>query len=209
MVRAHEENEARATLGLYPVDDASAYGLVRRSADGEVLEFVEKPGDGDSTGGEINAGTYVLERSVLDLVPDGRAVSIEREVFPRLVGAGLYGVRLEGYWMDIGTPQRYLQASWDVLEGAVETSVRPTSEGVFVAAGAEVAGAHIGPRAVIGPECRIGAGATVRDSVLLAGCRVGPEARVEESILAPEVDVGAGARVQGAVLGRGERVGGR
>jgi mannose-1-phosphate guanylyltransferase len=207
LVRAHEERGARATLGLYPVEDASAYGLVRRNPEGEVLEFVEKPGAGDAAaGGEINAGTYVLERSLLDIVPADRAVSIEREVFPRLVGEGLYGVRLEGYWMDIGTPERYLQASWDILEGTVETAVRPTGEGIFVAADAEVAGARVGPRAVIGPGCRIAAGALVRDSVLLAECRVGAGAEVEGAILASEVEVAPGARVRGAVIGQGERV---
>ena len=122
-----------ATLALHPVDDPSAYGLVRRaggptapgasppSADGEVLEFLEKPDPGEIDTDEINAGAYVLERSVIDLIPPGAMVSIEREVFPRLVGQGLYGHRLEGYWMDIGTPERYLQASWDILEGRVRT----------------------------------------------------------------------------------------
>ena len=82
---------------------------------------------------------YVLERSVLDLIPPGKEVSIEREVFPRLVGDGLYGARLEGYWMDIGTPERYLQANWDILERRVETRVEPTAPGCCVGAGAEVA----------------------------------------------------------------------
>src|SRR3954471_2295042 len=112
LMRAHEERGARATLGLYPVDDPSSYGLVRRDLDDAVVEFLEKPGEDGHVAGaaEINAGIYVLERSLLESIPTGRAVSIEREVFPRLVGDGLYGLRLEGYWMDIGTPDRYLQA---------------------------------------------------------------------------------------------------
>ena len=102
-----------------------------------MTEFVEKTGE--AVPGEINAGAYVLERSVLDLIPPGREVSIEREVFPRLVGDGLCALRLDGYWMDIGTPERYLQASWDILEGRVETRVRPTAPGLLVGAGAEIA----------------------------------------------------------------------
>ena len=130
LLRAHEQRGAAATIGLHPVEDSSAYGLVRSGEGGEVLEFLEKTGEREP--GEVNAGMYVLERSVLDLIPPGENVSIEREVFPRLVGEGLHGLRLDGYWMDIGTPERYLQASWDILEGRVETRVEPTSPGVLI-----------------------------------------------------------------------------
>ncbi|MDX6603703.1 MAG: mannose-phosphate guanylyltransferase, partial [Solirubrobacterales bacterium] len=130
LIRAHDDLGARATLALYPVDDSAAYGLVTADPDGWVGEFVEK--SGESVPGEVNAGVYCLERSVLELVPPGREVSIEREVFPRLIGGGLAARRLEGYWMDIGTPRRYLQASWDILEGRVETEVRPTAPGLLV-----------------------------------------------------------------------------
>jgi mannose-1-phosphate guanylyltransferase len=205
LIRAHEEQGARGTIALHPVDDSAAYGLVRRDADGAVLEFLEKTGE--TVAGEINAGAYVLERSVLDLIPAGRAVSIEREVFPRLIGEGLHGVLLDGYWMDIGTPERYLQASWDILEGRVETQVEPTSPGRLVAADAEVAAdASLGARAVLAPGCRVEAGAEVSDSVLLQGCTVGAGARVVDSILAPGVHVAPGAELTGAVVGRDERV---
>ncbi|HEU5252277.1 MAG TPA: NDP-sugar synthase [Solirubrobacterales bacterium] len=205
LVRAHEEAGAEATIALHPVADSAAYGLVSCDADGAVLEFTEKTGE--PVPGQINAGAYVLERSVLDLVPAGEAVSIEREVFPRLVGAGLYGLLLEGYWMDIGTPERYLQASWDILEGRVATRVEPTAGGMLVAAGAEIAeGASVGPRAVVSAGCRVEPGAQVRDSVLLDGCTVGRDALVEESILAPGAEVEPGASLRNAVVGRDERV---
>jgi mannose-1-phosphate guanylyltransferase len=206
--RQHDEREAVATLALYPVDDPTSYGLVRRTEDGEVLEFLEKPDPTEIDTDEINAGAYVLERAILDLIPGGRAVSIEREVFPRLVGQGLYGRRLEGYWMDIGTPERYLQASWDILEGTVETDVTVTEPGLFVDASAEVAdGAEIGPRAVLAAGCLVSAGAVVAESVLLQKCRVEADARVEGSILASDVVVGEGAVVErGAVIGGGATV---
>jgi mannose-1-phosphate guanylyltransferase len=205
LLRAHGERDAGATLALHPVEDSSAYGLVRTGASGEVEDFTEKTGE--AVPGEINAGMYVLERSVLELIPPGEEVSIERDVFPRLVGDGLHGLRLDGYWMDIGTPERYLQASWDILEGRVETQVQPTAPGMLVAEGAEVAaGAKIGPRVVVGPGSRLGVGAEVRDSVLLDGCVVGEGAIVSGSILSTGVDVPAGAVLDGAVLAADEGV---
>jgi mannose-1-phosphate guanylyltransferase len=205
LVAAHEERGARATIGLHPVEDSAAYGLVSADADGEVTEFVEKTGE--PVPGEINAGAYCLERSVLDLIPPDREVSIEREVFPRLIGEGLGALRLDGYWMDIGTPERYLQATWDILEGRVETRVRPTAPGLFVGAGARVEeGATVGPRAVISPGCRVAAGARVTGSVLLEGCSVGPGATVAGSVLAARVSVAAEAELAGAIVGSDEMV---
>lgn len=205
LLRTHAERRARATLGLHPVEDSSAYGLVHSGPGGDVLEFLEKTGE--SVPGEINAGMYVLERSVLDLIAPGEEVSIERDVFPRLVGDGLHGLRLDGYWMDIGTPERYLQASWDILERRVETRVEPTAPGMLVDSGAEVAiGAAIGPRAVLGRGSRVDDGAEVRESVLLEGCAVGEGARVIGSILSAGVEVAPGATLEGAVVGADERV---
>jgi mannose-1-phosphate guanylyltransferase len=205
LLRAHEERGARATIGLHRVEDASAFGLVRSGGDGEVLEFLEKTGERKP--GEVNAGMYVLERSVLDLIPPDENVSIERDVFPRLVGEGLHALPLSGYWMDIGTPDRYLQASWDILEGRVETRVEPTAPGLLVGRGVDVApDAKVGPRAVLGPGCRVGAGCEVRESVLLGDCAVGDGARLSASILAAGAEVDAGAELEGAVIGSNERV---
>jgi mannose-1-phosphate guanylyltransferase len=205
LLQAHGERGASATIGLHPVEDSSAYGLVRSGPGGAVLEFLEKTGE--SVPGEVNAGMYVLERSVLDLIPPGGEVSIEREVFPRLVGAGLHGLRLDGYWMDIGTPERYLQASWDIIEGRVETRVEPTAPGMLVAANAEVsAEATVGPRVVLGPDTRVAAAAEIRDSVVLDGCVVGEGATVSGSILSAGVEVAPGARLEDEVVGEDERV---
>jgi mannose-1-phosphate guanylyltransferase len=206
LLSAHEERGARATIGLYPVDDSSAYGLVDCNAAGAVVAFTEKTGK--VAPGQINAGAYVLERSVLDLIPPGRECSIEREVFPRLVGEGLCALPLAGYWMDIGLPERYLQATWDILEGRVETAVRPTAPGLYVGAGCTVAGsARLGPRAVVSTGCSIGAAAVVEGSVLLEGCTVGEGATVSGSILGAGVAVEPGARLDGARVAAHERVG--
>jgi len=228
LIELHEQRGADATLALHPVEDPSAYGLVRRSEDGEITEFIEKPDPGEIDTDEVNAGAYVLEKSVLGLVPEGREVSIEREVFPKLVGKRLYGRRLEGYWMDIGTPQRYLQASWDILERRVETDVgqrldpdgRLVESDVEMGAGVSVEapaiieararladGARVGPRAVVGSGSEVGERATVEESVLMHGARVGAGAEVRGAILAGGVEVGDGASVApGAVIGEGARI---
>ena len=227
LVSQHESSGARATIALHPVEDPSAYGLVHRTDEGVIEEFLEKPSADQIDTDEINAGAYLLERSVLDEIPPDRAVSIEREVFPKLVGNGLYGRRLEGYWIDIGTPERFLAANWDILEGRVRTVTgdRLDDAGLLVEDGAEVgdaelegpaliagdariaAGATIGPRAVLGRGCEVGERATVQGSVLLAECRVGDEATVREAILAQRVEVPDGGSVEaGAVIGEGERV---
>ena len=112
-----------ATLALTPVEDPSAYGLVRTADGGEVTEFVEKPSPDQVDTRNISAGAYVLERAVLDMLEPEQAASIERDVFPQLVGNGLYGCVAEGYWLDIGTPARYLQGTYDILEGTVGTNV--------------------------------------------------------------------------------------
>lgn len=206
--RQHEETGAAISLALYPVEDPTSYGLVRRARDGRVLEFLEKPDPGQIDTDEISAGAYVVESSILDLIPAGRAVSIEREIFPQLVGNGLYGRRLEGYWMDIGTPERYLQASWDILEGRVQTDVEAAEPGLWVDAGARVAGsATLGPRAVVSEGCDVGEGAVVTESVLLEACRIGAEAEVRGAILAAGVTVAERVKLApGAVIGSGARV---
>lgn len=205
--RFHEERNARISLGLYPVEDPSNYGLVDLEGDGSVLDFHEKPDPGHVGSGVISAGAYVIEREVLDLVPEERNVSIEREVFPRLVGDGLYGLRLDGYWKDIGTPERYREATWDIIEGRVRTEVETNDQGVYVSPDSQIGeGATIGPRAVIGDDCRIEAGARITNSILLDGCRVGERAVVTDSTFAPGVAVAAGVLVGKQVLARNEQI---
>ncbi len=228
LIELHRERSARATLALYPVDDPSSYGLVRRAPDGEIREFLEKPDPAEIDTDEISAGAYVLEREVLDLVPPGQDVSIEREVFPRLVGEGLYSRRLEGYWMDIGTPERYLEACWDILARRVRTEPgeRVDAEGRYIDAGATVdptaviggesfvgtgarvhARAQLGPRVVLGPGVEVGEGAVVSGSALHPAVRIGAGAEVRGAILAAGAEVAPDARVpEGAVVGAGAQI---
>src|SRR4030088_1627417 len=122
-IAQHEATGAKATLALVPVSDPTAYGLVILEEDRSVRDFVENPSSDSVESNLISAGAYVLEREVLELVAPDRNVSIEREVWPLLVGKGLYGFPSDSYWLDIGTPARYLQGTFDIIEGNVHTAV--------------------------------------------------------------------------------------
>ena len=226
-VRRHEETGARVTIALIGVDDPSNYGLVRTADDGAVEEFVEKPSPDQIDTNLISAGAYVLDRDVLDLIPARENVSIEREVFPELVGAGLYATAGAGYWLDIGTPERYLQATWDILEQNVRTAVAERiGEGflavdadstvrgkvvppALVESGASVgSGAVVGSRVVLGAGASVGAGSHVEGAVLLQGASVGEECTIRNAILGPGVRIGDRCHVEdGAVLGEGTTIG--
>jgi mannose-1-phosphate guanylyltransferase len=224
----HEQTGACATLALVPVEDPSRYGLVRRNPDSSVQEFVEKPSLDEIDTDLINAGAYILERSVLNgMPPAGTNVSIERDVFPALVGRGLYGFAADGYWLDIGTPTSYLEATFDILEGNVATEVGRAvlAAGGTLADGARVsgrvaapaligrgstvaAGAIVGGRAVLGSEVEIGEGAHVESSVVLDGSRVGARTTIRSSIIADGVTIGDHCHIEaGVVVGRGARIG--
>jgi mannose-1-phosphate guanylyltransferase len=164
---------------------------------------------------------------VLDLIPAGRNVSIEREVWPRLVGDGLYGFPTDAYWLDIGTPERYLQGTFDILEGNVRTAVaeRLGSGFIDVAAGVQAegrvippalvergcridAGAHIGSLVVLGEGVSVGEGSTIERAVVLNGTEIGPRCTLRDCIVAAGVRIGEGATVSGgAVIGEGVTIG--
>ena len=205
----HEQRGARVTLALHPVADTASYGVVPTAPDGRVEAFLEKTDDVVRTN-RINAGAYVVEREVVEaLIPAGRAVSFEREVFPALVGDGLYGFEAAGYWIDIGTPERYLESTWDLLAGRVASTLPERDEtGSLVYDGCLLSGAHVGPMSVIGPHCSVGTDARVERSVLHERVQVGADAHVDESVLAERVRVGERARVgKGAMVGADARIG--
>jgi mannose-1-phosphate guanylyltransferase len=204
----HERTGADVTLALYAVEDTSAYGVVPTDDEGRVEAFLEKPQDPPTN--RINAGAYVVERTVVgERIPAGRPVSFEREVFPGLVGEGLYGYPAAGYWIDIGTPERYLEATWDLLAGHPRSTLPPRDEtGSLVSEDCLVSGAHVGPQTVLGRNCSVGTDARVERSVLHDRVLVGADAAVVESVLAERVRVGERARIDpGAVVGAGASIG--
>ena len=229
LISFHEQAAAKATIALTPVEDPSVYGLVRTRDDCGITEFLEKPSQSEIDTDLINAGAYVLERAVLELVEPATNTSFEREVFPRLVGDGLYGVRAEGYWLDIGTPDRYLLGTYDILERKVKSWVgaQMDSSGLLVgdaveqAADASVvapvvigdrakiaAGARIGSLAVIGNGCTVESGALVERAVVQHDTQLGPDCTVRDSIVAAGVRVGRGTHIEGGVvIGQGATIG--
>jgi mannose-1-phosphate guanylyltransferase len=234
-IAQHERSGARATLALVPVADPSAYGLVILREDRSVRDFVEKPSspsgdDADAIESNlISAGAYVLEREILELVPPERNVSIEREVWPRLVDNGLYGFPSESYWLDIGTPARYLQGTFDIIEGNVKTAVCDRLGDGWAAIAPDVelhgrvippaviergvkiaAGAHVGSLVVLAENVTVGAGSSVERAVVLQGTSIGAGCELRDCILAPGCSVGDGTHISGgAVLGEGVSVGAR
>ena len=230
-IAQHDATGAKATLALVPVADPSAYGLVHLNEDHSVRDFVEKPSPDAIDTNLISAGAYVLKREILELVPAERNVSIEREVWPLLVGDGLYGFPSESYWLDIGSPERYLQGTFDIIEGNVQTAVgeRLGSDWLAIDDGAEVAGrvippavlergvrvaegAQVGSLVVLGEDVSIGAGATVERSVILNGAQIGEDCGLRDCIVAAGCRIGARTTVtrrRGARRGRHDRGGQR
>lgn len=203
LVEFHDVHGGEGTIALHQVEDPSAFGVVPTDDEGRVLAFVEKPLREEAPTDLINAGTYVLEASVLGRIADGRKVSIEREVFPAMVADGaLYAMSGDTYWIDTGTPSKYLDAQMDLLKGARGERADGIHPGAKLAEGATVV------RSVVGEGAVVESGATVRGSVLMAGAHVEAGAVVERAILGPRAHVGAGARVDDvAVLGQGSVVG--
>jgi len=225
LIAFHEEHAAEATIHLTRVEDPSRFGVVPTDDDGRVLVFVEKPAAGTAPTHNINAGTYVLETSVLDRVPAGRRVSIERETFPALAEARtLYARPDDSYWIDAGTPVQYLQAQLDLIAGCRSGPPAPGAvereEGVWTLGAAVIDGSVQGPAligdasfvearaqvewAIVGAGARVHAGARVRRSVLLPGSVVRRGAVVERSVVGELAVVGEGARLLGGsvVAGR-------
>jgi NDP-sugar pyrophosphorylase family protein len=224
VLRLHRERKAKATIVLTPVENPAAYGLVETDRDGNVRRFLEKPKPDEITCDTINAGVYVLEPETFDRIPKDTAWSIERSYFPSLVERGETFVAYteRGYWIDIGTPEKYLQVHQDVMDGRYVAPPYAAGAGPIVMGpdvriedGARVegpafldqgvvvkAGATIGPYAVLGRQCHVEEDAVVRGSIVWANGRVGREAVVEDAILGRQCHIGRAATVAGgAVLG--------
>ncbi len=191
----HHEVGAEGTIALTPVDDPSRYGVVPTDPDGRVTGFVEKPPRDEAPTNWINAGTYVLEPSVLDRIDADRRVSIERETFPALVAdGGLWAVKSDAYWVDAGTPYTYLQIQMDLLDGVRGEKVNGVSPDASIDPAARV------ERSVIMGGASVAAGAVVRDAVVSTGAVIRSEAVVDGSVVGPGAVVGDRAKVTGLTM---------
>lgn len=209
MLAFHRRNGAAATIALLRVDDPSAFGVLETDPEGRVQRFVEKPSPGETASHWINAGIYLLEPHVLQHIPPGTHYMFEKDLFPLLVESGqpVYGYRFERYWLDMGTPAKYLQLNCDLLEGRVVSPlVGPLPLGVVELAGVEGAGptGEVTGPVVAGDGCRMEPGCRVVGPVVLgAGCRVRPGATVDSSVLWDNVTVEPDARVERTVVANG------
>jgi mannose-1-phosphate guanylyltransferase len=189
--RFHAESGAEGTIALTPVDDPSRYGVVPTDENGRVEAFIEKPPLEDAPSNWINAGTYVLEPSVLDRIPAGRPASIERETFPAMVTDGtLFAMQSDAYWVDAGTPATYLQVQLDLIDGVRGPVQRAISATADVSTEAYV------EQSVVMDGSSIASGARVAASVVLPGARIEADAVVDRSIVGPRAVVGSGARLE-------------
>ena len=203
LVDRHRAFGGEGTVHLTPVDDPSRYGVVQIDHDGRVVAFIEKPPAHEAPSNWINAGTYVFEPSVIDRVPAGDKVSIERTVFPAMVAdRTLFAVQDAGYWVDAGTPESYLKVALDLVNG-VRAAEPAIADDATIAGDAQIIGSIIGPGAIIEPgavversmlhpRVRIGEGARVVDSIVGSGACIGARARLTElTVVGESVEIGA------------------
>lgn len=223
VLRLHRERRAKATIVLTPVDNPSAYGLVETESDGSIRRFVEKPNPDEITTSNINAGIYVLEPDTLDRIPSNVSFSIERSYFPSLIERGepFVGFVYAGYWIDIGTPEKYMQVHRDIMDGRFRAAPFDDGTRAFVSPDARVeegaavegpcfvdegvlvkAGARVGPYAVIGRQCQIEEDARVEGAVIWQNGRIGRDASLRGAIIGRNCHIGRSCQVgPGAVLG--------
>jgi NDP-sugar pyrophosphorylase family protein len=225
VIALHRERQARATIVLTPVENPSAYGLVETDAAGNITRFLEKPKPDEITTNHINAGIYVLEPATFDRIPTEVAWSIERSFFPSLIERGETFVAYvyDGYWIDIGTPDKYMQVHRDIMDGryvaapfdrlspprmAIASDVRiedgaDVTGPCFIDEGVLIkTGARVGPYSVIGRQTQLEEHASIEKAIIWPNCRIGSEAVVRDAILGRNCHLGRNVALDhGAVLG--------
>lgn len=211
LVDHHRTTGSDVTLYLTPVDDPRAYGLVPTDHEGRVTAFLEKPKtDEEIVTNNINAGCYVFKRSIIDSIPAGRPVSVERETFPSLLesGALVTGVVDSGYWLDLGTPLSFVQGSCDLVLGSAPSPAVPSTGDYLELPDAQVSpDAQVHGGSVIGRGAVVGSGAVVTGAVVFDGAEIADGAHVAHSIVGAGAVVGAGTTLHRAVIGDGAVIG--
>jgi mannose-1-phosphate guanylyltransferase len=208
-VDLHRKKEAAVTLHLVPVEDPSRYGCVPTDAAGRVTAFLEKTPNPVTN--QINAGCYVFRRSVIDQIPAGQVVSVERETFPALIADGslVLGYAEDAYWLDVGTPQAFVRGSCDVVLGALPSTALAGEPGNFLVLGdaAVASDARLSGGTTVGTRAVVESGAVVEASVVFDGAAIGPGATVRGSIVGRDATIAGGAVLDGVVIGDGAYIG--
>ncbi len=201
----HRSNQATASIALYRVCDPSRYGVVDITSEGQILAFIEKPSAGTAPSNLINAGCYVLEESVLDHIPLGRKVSIERETFPLLCEKGrVHGWEHKGLWIDTGTPASYLEANREILAASqvgssITRPMKEYSEGKYVQCYRPYI---IGRHTKIGDYCEIGPNVTLGRNV-----SIGANTRIRDAVILNDAEIGEGVVLKDTIIGQGAIIG--
>lgn len=206
VLETHRRTGSIATLVLTEVEDPTAYGLVECDESGRIQRFLEKPGMDEVTCRTINAGVYVLEPEVLNHIPSGEPFSFERELFPSLLKANkpMFGVVSNEYWIDIGTPVKYLEVHRDILMGRFRSSGIPRG----VPAGAlRATGARVDDSSIVSEGVTIGEGARIESSVIGANCKIDAEVHIVDSVIWSGNTIDREAQIESSILGRGCYVG--
>ena len=210
IIQQHKETHATATIALYKVEDPTRYGVAEMADDNRITRFIEKPAKGTAPTNLINAGIYVLSPEIFNLIPKGQKVSMEREIFPKLVEEGkLYGHVFQGLWMDIGKPEEYLQANKILLNTLVKTQKAnsadkfeqknpvATDKGVHVGAKST-----IGPYAILGKNVTVGKNVQIRESVILQDAKIDNSASINGAIIGEGAEIGKNVRIgKGCIIG--------
>lgn len=213
-LKFHEAHGGAVTIGLTEVDDPSHYGVVEQKRGGQIVRFVEKPKKEEAPTNRINAGIYMMERRALEHVPAGRAVSIEKETFPLLIenGSGVYGYPIGGYWLDMGTKDRYRQLHWDLLDRRFPLPIDGSDadeKSIWIGDNVRIGqGALLVPPVMIGDDVTIGDRAIIGPyAVVGKGSRIGNHVRLSHSILWDRCKIRTGAQLNECIFGSGMQVG--
>ena len=210
ILEAHTKNKALATIALFEVEDPTRYGVAELAENCRIKKFIEKPAKGTAPTNLINAGIYVLNPKILSYIPKGKTVSMEREIFPKLVEKGeLYGHVFQGLWIDIGKPKEYLQANKILLNTLAKTPKiksadkfelkKPTAIDKGVNIGAK---SVIGPYAILGKNVRVGKNVQIKESVILSDAKIGDSSLINGAIIGEGVIIGKKVKVsKGCVIG--------
>lgn len=213
LIKYHKQKEATVTITLTPVDDPTMYGLVPIDSNGRVLKFLEKPIWDEITTNLINAGTYVLEPEVLELVPEGKNYSFERELFPLLLSKGekVFGFSSKSYWLDLGTSQKYLKAQGDILDRKIDFDFQFNQEkvGTWIGVNTEInKSSNMFPPLVIGENCKIKENVTVNNhSVILNNTEIGNGTKIKNSLIMDNCKIGSNCVINKSIICSGVIVG--
>lgn len=231
MMAFHKEKKADITISLTPVEDPTSYGLVPIDNESRVMQFLEKPDKDETVTNLVNAGTYVIEPHIMELVPEGKKYSFERELFPGVLDEGyrIFGYVSDSYWLDVGTPKKYLMAHRDILNKKINFKFpgKEAMEDIYIGKGTKyfkknfISGpsvigekteieenARIMPLTVIGDSCHVSEGTEISGSVIFNNCKIGKNCFIRKSVISNNVEIGDNVIIDGySVVGDNSRIG--